>query len=105
MTEPEDLDEDLFADLYEADESTVKNPPAESSPAAPVQSGPVDQQPTEQPQYESENVNESSYVDENYQNGEGGAMETTPAAAGSPPSQAGPEKPHGTTGTGIKEDG
>ncbi|KAL8906005.1 MAG: hypothetical protein Q9207_002290 [Kuettlingeria erythrocarpa] len=48
MTEPEELDEDLFADLYDADEpAAAAPPPAQSTPAeepveapAPASTGP-----------------------------------------------------------------
>ncbi|KAF2011929.1 hypothetical protein BU24DRAFT_412477 [Aaosphaeria arxii CBS 175.79] len=65
MTEPEELDEDLFADLYEGDDTPAKPAqPAQPAPAAkpqepePVQPEPVNA-PTQQPVAQEVNVADS----------------------------------------------
>ncbi|KAK2762806.1 hypothetical protein FQN54_000981 [Arachnomyces sp. PD_36] len=112
MTEPEDLEEDLFADLYDADDSANHAPPAAAAPA-PANPAPAAPEPTDQPsapvitpsveniqteQFDPstihqslENGNNQAMTDvwDNGQGNDGGAMGMKPEAQG----------------TGIKEDG
>ena len=109
MTDPEEHDEDLFADLYDADDAALTND-APAPSVGPAGNDSIIEQPVEPQQissYEAENANETGNVDENYQNGGGGAMvmDTTPTATpAAPPVQAEPE-PEPAHNTGIKEDG
>ncbi|KAJ5387314.1 RNA-binding protein [Penicillium cosmopolitanum] len=113
MAEPEDLEEDLFADLYDADESTTRTtsaveaskpvepvaaavpPPAEEPAAAPVSAVPTydSSAPDSYPSYQAPQQDYNA----GYQNG---------SQASAPPAQAphADHEPHGS-GTGIKEDG
>ncbi|KAJ5102845.1 hypothetical protein N7532_003374 [Penicillium argentinense] len=111
MAEPEDLEEDLFADLYDADESTNRTtsaveapkpaePAATATPALPTEEPAAqnyEPQATEShPTYSAPQHNNNS----GYQNG----SEATPAApAAAPPVDQ--ELQGSGSGTGIKEDG
>ncbi|KAJ5138908.1 Nucleotide-binding alpha-beta plait [Penicillium bovifimosum] len=106
MAEPEDGD-DIFADLYDADESTNRTTAAVEAPKP--DQGATDQAPagdvgnqdyTVPPtsNYESQGIVQSSEYDSGYQNGTGNGY-GTPAPAQAPPAET------GSHGTGIKEDG
>ncbi|KAL4939648.1 hypothetical protein BDV06DRAFT_198426 [Aspergillus oleicola] len=109
MAEPEDVEEDLFADLYDADETTNQTAPAAGAPAAP--NSPAPDVPVQQPSasaiqsvegYGNESENtfgayQAPSYDGGYQNGTGydSGYQNQVATPGEPEPQ----------GTGIKEDG
>ncbi|KAJ5297401.1 hypothetical protein N7508_007650 [Penicillium antarcticum] len=105
MADPED-GEDLFADLYDADESTTRTTSAveapkpaaqEEAPPAPAMNSDLDFAPAPVETQDSHNGGQANY-DTGYQNGHGNAY-GAPVHAQAPPPE--PE----SQGTGIKEDG
>lgn len=108
MTEPEDLEEDLFADLYDADNTATHTAPSAepaeapehavtATPAEPTPSSAVHAAESTVPYPSTENHQISS--GEGYQNG-GGAQD---AASGM--HAVGSAVESEPQGTGIKEDG
>ncbi|KAG2414210.1 hypothetical protein HFD88_003401 [Aspergillus terreus] len=105
MAEPEDVEEDLFADLYDADESS-NQPTSAAQPPKPSDSAPtaVPAQPTAQthiPQSTYDHTQSMNQHDGGYQNGASAQSGSgfAHAAAGPPSGEPEPQ------GTGIKEDG
>ncbi|KAJ5809367.1 RNA-binding protein [Penicillium pulvis] len=107
MADPEGLEDDLFADLYDADESTnrttsaVEAPkPAEPTPAVPAQpameSTPQSYDPSPVDTYATQSQPQQSYGGGYHQNGSESAYATPSAPA---PAE------NESHGTGIKEDG
>ncbi|KAJ5668780.1 RNA-binding protein [Penicillium macrosclerotiorum] len=107
MAEPEELEEDLFADLYDADESTNRTTSAVEAPkpAVPVPSA-IPAQPIEEPSVPSYDptpveaypIQAAPQQDSlsGFQNGAEG-ISNVPAGA--------PHADNESHGTGIKEDG
>ncbi|EEQ31832.1 uncharacterized protein MCYG_04651 [Microsporum canis CBS 113480] len=108
MTEPEDLEEDLFADLYDAEEATAAAVPPVAA-EAPSQLPPSTKtdasetsnstQPaaTQQPQSVQEQILEPSPAHNGAQGGVSAAGDTNSGGQASHESE--------NQGTGIKEDG
>ncbi|KAL8930821.1 MAG: hypothetical protein Q9208_000362 [Pyrenodesmia sp. 3 TL-2023] len=77
MTEPEELDEDLFADLYDADEPAAPAPPAtQPIPApepveapAPVSTGPSPNETEQHSNIDGSTIMPDANHDNNYTNG------------------------------------
>jgi len=108
MTEPEDLEEDLFADLYDADDNTHQAPPATivHLPEPPPKPEQIDQLNFSLPSnFDSNQINRVDPPAEQQfsQNQElrNGIQSDTLQDGESSAANAEPE----TQGTGIKEDG
>ncbi|PGH00796.1 hypothetical protein GX51_05573 [Blastomyces parvus] len=117
MTEPEDLEEDLFADLYDADDTAQRPAPPAATPSFPEPQPPPQTETntsTIPPLQQSTSDHNHSYHIESQSeqqhsmNGDqrNGANEPTQMTQESDhiPSQGEPGS-HGSHGTGIKEDG
>ncbi|KAJ5455828.1 RNA-binding protein [Penicillium daleae] len=110
MAEPEELEDDLFADLYDADDSTNR---ATSAVEAPKPAAPAPAAVPAQPAYESAVPSYDPSPADSYathapfqQDYSSGAYNGTEHAHAQPPAAAPPadhEEPR--SGTGIKEDG
>ncbi|RYP88564.1 hypothetical protein DL769_000260 [Monosporascus sp. CRB-8-3] len=122
MAEPENFDDDLFADLYDDNEPSSASAPVAAPAPAPVPSqpqpaseAPAQPQPESTPadagphpaddgygeDYQEENYEDDDDVDFNLGNGSGG----TPAAAPPPQQDMSAHSFHSTRGPSAKEDG
>ncbi|KAE8145411.1 hypothetical protein BDV25DRAFT_71194 [Aspergillus avenaceus] len=109
MTEPEDVEEDLFADLYDADDTAHQATSAIEAPRVSESTAPISTQPVGFPvpstheTHDEYNLAHTTYQqlpeDGVYQNGPGN-LDSGFAANAPPPAV---EAEH--HGTGIKEDG
>ncbi|KKZ60051.1 hypothetical protein EMCG_05174 [[Emmonsia] crescens] len=120
MTEPEDLEEDLFADLYDADDSTQRAAPPAAAPSFPEPQQPPQNEtnaPTvPPPQQQTSDNNQHYHIEtqmeqQHVMNGDqrNGVNEPVPIAQESDHIathvESGSHGGHGGHGTGIKEDG
>ncbi|OAX78149.1 hypothetical protein ACJ72_07546 [Emergomyces africanus] len=114
MTEPEDLEEDLFADLYDADDTAQHEAPPAAAPSFPEPQQPPQNEPnahTVSPPQQPTSDNNNNYHTETQMeqqhvtNGDqqNGANEPMQTAHESDHIAAHVES--GSHGTGIKEDG
>ncbi|OJD27672.1 hypothetical protein ACJ73_00940 [Blastomyces percursus] len=117
MTEPEDLEEDLFADLYDADDNTQRAAAPATTPSFPEAQPPPQVETNTStvlpPQQPASGNNQGHHVEiqseqQHSTNGEqrNGANEPTPMTQESDHIPSHIESgSHGSHGTGIKEDG
>ncbi|CAI7585880.1 RNA-binding protein [Penicillium manginii] len=114
MAEPEDLEEDLFADLYDADESTNRTTSAvetskSAEPVAAAVPTPAEEPATAisaVPSYESSAPDSYPAYQAPQQDYNTGYQNGSQAPAVSAQAPNADHEPHGSgSGTGIKEDG